>query len=147
MLPPVPDLAGKKKNRHGKKWPYTLLASRPGGSGKGGAPTAAEERHHFRTTAGYTYVLVCICILLVSECARLEESLLPCRLSGWRAGRGGVGKEGPALLFLSSPLAARVDSEAWLEGLLLRLALAGPAGYLKNALLRRRLGCYVAANA
>ena len=31
-----------------------------------------------------------------------------------------------------------------LEGLLLRLALAGPAGYLKNALLRRRLGCYVA---
>ena len=28
--------------------------------------------------------------------------------------------------------------EAWLEGLLLRLALAGLAGYLKNALLRRR---------
>ena len=27
--------------------------------------------------------------------------------------------------------------EAQLEGLLLRLALAGPAGYLKNALLRR----------
>ena len=34
--------------------------------------------------------------------------------------------------------------EAWLEGLLLLLALAGPAGYLKNAPLRRRLGCYVA---
>ena len=34
--------------------------------------------------------------------------------------------------------------EAWLEGLLLRLALAEPAGDLKNALLRRRLGCYVA---
>ena len=30
--------------------------------------------------------------------------------------------------------------EAQLEGLLLRLALAGPAGYLRNALLRRRLG-------
>ena len=28
-----------------------------------------------------------------------------------------------------------------MEGLLLRLALAGPAGYLKNALLRSRLGC------
>ena len=30
-------------------------------------------------------------------------------------------------------------AEAWLEGLLLLLALAGPAGYLKNALCRRRL--------
>ena len=28
----------------------------------------------------------------------------------------------------------------WLQGLLLRLARAGPAGDLKNALLRRRLG-------
>ena len=35
--------------------------------------------------------------------------------------------------------------EAWLEGLQrLRLALAGPAGDHKKALLRRRLGCYVA---
>ena len=31
-----------------------------------------------------------------------------------------------------------------MEGLPLQLSLAGPAGYLKNALLRRRLGCYVA---
>ena len=46
-------------------------------------------------------------------------------------------------MILSSTLAA-ARVEAWLEGLLLRLALAGPAGYLKNALLRRRLGCYVA---
>ena len=38
--------------------------------------------------------------------------------------------------------AARVV--AWLEGLLLLLAIAGPAGDLKDALLRRRLGCYVA---
>ena len=51
-------------------------------------------------------------------------------LAGWR----------PARLFLSPPLAA-ARVEAWLEGLLLRLALAGPAGDLKNALLRRRLGC------
>ena len=33
---------------------------------------------------------------------------------------------------------------AWWEGLLLRLALACPAGDPKNALLRRRLGCYAA---
>ena len=39
-------------------------------------------------------------------------------------------------------IAAR--AEAWLEGLLLRLALAGLAGDIKNALLRRRLECYVA---
>ena len=39
------------------------------------------------------------------------------------------------LLFLSSLLAA-ARVEAWLEGLLLRLDLAGPAGYLKNALSR-----------
>ena len=69
---------------------------------------------------------------------RLNDSLLPRR--HWRAGRGGAGKEGPVRLFLSSPLAA-ARVEAWLEGLLLLLALAGPAGDLKNALLRRRLGC------
>ena len=50
---------------------------------------------------------------------------------------------GPAAQLLSSPSAtARV--EAWLQGLLLRLALAGPAGDVRNALLRRRLGWYVA---
>ena len=68
---------------------------------------------------------------------RLNDSLLPRR--HWRAGRGGAGKEGPVRLFLSSPLAA-ARVEAWLEGLLLLLALAGPAGDLKNALLRRCLG-------
>ena len=72
---------------------------------------------------------------------RLDGSLLPRRL--WLAGRAGAGKGGPARLFLSSPLAA-ARLEAWLEGLLLRLALAGPAGYLKKALLRRCLGCYAA---
>ena len=61
--------------------------------------------------------------------------------AGWPG--GGPGKEGPALLFLSPPLAA-AQVEAQLEGLLLLLALAGPAGYLKNALLRRRLGCCAA---
>ena len=68
------------------------------------------------------------------------DSLLPCRL--WRAGRGSAEKQGPARHFLSSPLAA-ARVEAWLEGLLLPLALAGPTADLKNALLRRRLGCNV----
>ena len=48
----------------------------------------------------------------------------------------------PAYVFHCVLAAARV--EAQLEGLLLLLALAGPAGYLKNALLRRLLGCYAA---
>ena len=39
---------------------------------------------------------------------------------------------------------ASAQVEAWLEGLLLQLALAGPAGDLKNALVRRCLGCFVA---
>ena len=39
------------------------------------------------------------------------------------------------------------QAEAWLEGLLLLLALAGPASDLKNPLLRRWLGCYVADSA
>ena len=52
---------------------------------------------------------------------------------------GGAGKRAHAAVSIT-PL--RV--EAWMEGLLLRLALAGPAGYLKNALLRRRLGCCAA---
>ena len=45
---------------------------------------------------------------------------------------------------IPAPLAADFGPMmAWLEGLLRRLALADPAGDLKNALLRRRLGCYV----
>ena len=76
----------------------------------------------------------------VRVCA--DSPLLRRLLRDWP---GGAGKEGPALLFLSSPLAAaRVEASSWLEELLLLLALAGPAGYLKNALLRRCLGCYVA---
>ena len=73
---------------------------------------------------------------------RLDNSLLPRRrwspVVGWP---GGAGKEGSARQFLSSPLSA-AQVEAWLEGLLQPLPLAGPAENLKNALLRRRLGCY-----
>ena len=72
---------------------------------------------------------------------RLDDSLLPRRL--WLAGQRRAGKEGPELPFLTSLLAA-ARVEAWLEGLLLRLALAAPAGDPKNALLHRRLEGYVA---
>ena len=72
---------------------------------------------------------------------RPDDSLLPRHL--WRAGRRGAGKEGPALLFLSFNLAA-AQVEAWLEGMLLRLALAGPAGDLKerSAPSPSRMLCY-----
>ena len=70
----------------------------------------------------------------------LDDSLLPRRL--WRAGRGVRGRGTCAAVSIIPLAAARV--EAWLEGLLLRLALAGPAGYLKKALLLSCLGCYVA---
>ena len=72
---------------------------------------------------------------------RLDDSLLPRHL--WRAGRRGVGKEGSARLFLSFNLAA-AQVEAWLEGMLLRLALAGPAGDLKerSAPSPSRMLCY-----
>ena len=58
-------------------------------------------------------------------------------LAGWL---GVAEKEGPA-----PPALAAAQVEDWLEGRLLQLALSGPADDLKNALLRRSLGCYVAA--
>ena len=70
---------------------------------------------------------------------RLDDSL-PRRL--WRAGRGVRGKREPELRTAVSIIP--IGSRSGLEGLLLRLALAGSAGCLKNALLSRRLGCYVA---
>ena len=87
------------------------------GGSAGGAPTDVEDCHSCWTAAGHMYVLVCICIHLVSECAPTRQ-LPP--------------------LFLSSPLAAALV-EAWMEGLLWLLALAGPAADLKNVLLRRLL--------
>ena len=61
-----------------------------------------------------------------------------------RPGDNGEGAYGHRVC-IPAPLATEFGPmEAWLEGLLLRLALAGPAGDLKNALLRRRFGYYVA---
>ena len=62
----------------------------------------------------------------------------------FRPGDNGEGAYGQRVC-IPAPLATEFGPmEAWLEGLLLRLARAGPAGDLKNALLRRHLGCYVA---
>ena len=95
------------------------------------------------SAAGYMYVFGCVYIYVVSECAPTRR--LPPVSPSLAGLRGVAGKEGPAVQFLLSPLAA-AQMEACLEGLLLRLAsgLAGPTGCLKNALLRRRPGCYVA---
>jgi hypothetical protein len=80
------------------------------------------------------YVSVCMGFQKVR---RLDDSLLPCRLLP--AGLGRVGEEGPALRLRSSAWAAAL-AETWE----LLLALAGNAGGRYDALLRRRLGCYVA---
>ena len=85
---------------------------------------------------------MCACLFVsVYICSqnvlRLDDSLLPRRL--WQAGWLAAGKEGPALQFLSSPLAA-AQVEVWLEGELLAAAAVGSrwtsaAGDLTNALL------------
>ena len=145
LLPTVPDPHRKKKK---KKQTWKEVARHPPLSAGPACPARVAQEEHLMllrkaTAAGllleHMYVLVCICIYLVSE--RAPTRRLPptsgVAVSGGLAG-GATGKEGPALLFLSSPLAA-AQVEAWLEGLLLLLALAGPAGDLKNALLRHEI--------
>ena len=78
------------------------------------------------TAAGYMYVLGCLYMWPQNvQQRRLDVTLVQC--NPWQAGQGGAWKEEPALQFLFSLLAA-AEVEAWLEGLLLGLALAGPAG-------------------
>ena len=143
----VPALrTAAEKTRHGKKWLCThRLPPGPGWLTR----LARRERHRISICGScgtppplngcWIFVLGCGCIYVVSGCALTR--LLPRRL--WPADRGGLLGKGFALHFLSCPLAT-TQVEAWLEVLLLLLALAGPAGYFKNAVLRRRLGCYVA---
>ena len=147
MLQTVPDLDRKKK----QAWTEEAL-NPPLSTGPASPAGAALEEHLLQllnaTTAGLL-LDICTCwfvsvYIWSQNVRRLNDSLLPHRL--WRACRGvwqGQGREGPVLLFLSSPLTA-AGMEAWLEGLLLPQALAGPAGVLKNALLCRCLGRYVA---
>ena len=68
----------------------------------------------------------CVCVYVVSECLKTRQ--LPSSTSLSPACWPGPGQ-----------------LEPWLEGHLLLLALAGPAGNLKDALLHSGLGCYVAA--
>ena len=90
-------------------------------------------------------ICACLCVsvyMWFQKVRRPDDSLLPRRLLP--AGLGRAGQEGPALLLRSSALAAALV-EYWLEGLQrLLLALAGNASDPHDALLRRRLGCYVA---
>ena len=82
---------------------------------------------------------------LLDETGSLLFIVFPSRplLRAWPGGDG-EGAYGQRVC-VPAPLATDFEPiEAWLEELLLSLALAGPAGDLKNALLRRRLGCYVA---
>ena len=99
MLPSVPDLR-RRKNRHGKKWPYThclqpgqqeeqeehlleehlllqlnaqeehLLLQRTGG-----APTAAAERLSCWIVSQYIRAPLRVCICVVSECAPTRHVL------------------------------------------------------------------------
>ena len=58
----------KEKNRHGMKWPYShrfCSAGRPGGSGTGGAPTAAQRLCCWTAS----HALPRVCLYVVSECA------------------------------------------------------------------------------
>ena len=63
------------------------LASLPCGSGTGGAPTAAADRHRCCTGAGHMYVLVCICLLSTSFAADFWPGLERAS-EGLTAGRG-----------------------------------------------------------
>ena len=86
-------------------------------------------------------------------CVRDWESDTVCFSSSFQVAHCfGLGQEAMAKVHMDkefaflrlSPPTSDGGLPSWLEGLLLPLALAGPAGVLKNALLRRSLGCYVA---
>ena len=86
-------------------------------------------------------------------CVRDWESDTVCFSSSFQVAHCfGLGQEAMAKVHMDkefaflrlSPPTSDGGLPSWLEGLLLPLALAGPAGVLKNALLRRCLGRYVA---
>ena len=66
----------------------------------------------------------------------ISLALLLCHLAG-----GVLGNRDLCCCYFQLPWQLLV--EAWLEGPLLQLALEGPAGDLKDALLCRHLGCCV----
>ena len=121
----------------------------PLSAGPAGLAEAAQEEHlplqKNAVAAGldccWIYVLVCMCLYMCGL-RMCSDSTAPSYFA-WSAGRGGAGKEGPALQLLSTPLAAALV-EAWLEGLLQQVFLAGPAPLAITRMLSCRLGCYVA---
>ena len=112
----------------------------PGGSSIRGAPAVAAERISFWTASRYICTLARVCIHVVSECAPTCRTC-PVYPTVLRRLAGGAGKERFYCFHLRWQLS--LWSLGW-KDMLLPLALAGPAGDLKNALLRRRLGWYVA---
>ena len=141
MLPTVPDLAGLQQKTgmegNGPRPSAFRRACRPGGSGTGGTPTAAADRHRFRTTAGHTFVWFCICLHLVSECAPTRR-LLPTSpsLAGWPWGckkkmdlRGCFYHPPWQLLGLAGRTAA-VDSSGWTRWLSQECSAPSPSRVL-----------------
>ena len=126
------------------------LASWPGGSGIGGSPNCEScSGTSLLLDCFSLYLRVCACLYIcgLGMCADSTFSHLPCL---WPVGRGGLwerGTAGPALLLLSSALAAS-QMEAWLElawkDRSCRRLSWDLVSDLKNAQLCRHLGCYVA---
>ena len=86
----------------------------PGGSGIGGAPAAATERLCYRAASGYLFLLVLVCMDVVSAGLPLHnDSLLPRRLLP--VGLGRAGEEG--LLPLPALAAAQALSLLPLHGM------------------------------
>ena len=115
-----------------RSWTESLLST----------PLAADFGHGPEGAAGgaqldtefvfFAYETGCLHFLIVVRSRPL--------LRAWLGGDGEGAYE--QRVCIPAPLAADFGpKEAWLEGLLLPLALAGPACNLKNALLRRRLRC------
>ena len=146
ILPIVSDLAGKRKNQAWKEVALLPpLSTGPADPAEADPEGVAQEEHllllrvatmlDIHNTFKFVWF---VCVYFWSQnVRRLDDSLLPPSRHLWRAGRGGAGKEGPGRLFLSS---ARV--EAWMERLLLRLALAGPVDLLAIS----RTLCFVAVS-
>ena len=103
-------------------------ASLPGGSGTGGAPTAAAESHRCWTGAGHMYVLVCIGLPFAADFGPGLERASEGREAGrgvafyasrrrLRAWPGGGGAHSWTEVFLSTPLyTSRRRLRAWPGG-------------------------------
>ena len=138
MVPTVSDIRRKKSGmeRRGPT-PTYFRAGWPCGSDTGGAAAAAAERLRCWTASRYIRGLARVLVYVALECAPTRRVLSTSpSLAGWL---GGGGERGTGAAILAGCSGGLGLVEAW-KDMLLPLALAGPAGDLKNALIRRRLG-------